>query len=233
METVTLYIRRNATTGKTEFRNELHKRGRFGWKQVTLKWVECVYDICGNERNPGMSADMWEDVATGRRAVVFQGAWAYYLPRTQPGTRIPAWVFLDEYSRVTFDESNDVLNWMNRHFVTGIVLPERKGCYERKPSSPNRQEGIPFVGRGDGLSLFKLTPADMRAMNAHVEPAPEGVQSKDGSLRFRALSRHRFDSDLHYLVYRDGMPWFVTGKYEIVLRLFWNYANRAGLCKAA
>ncbi len=231
METITRYVRRNAATGKTEFRDALHKRGKFGWKPVTLRWIECVYDICGNDRNPGMCADLWEDTAAGRKAVVFQGAWQRYLPRTRPGARVPAWIFLDEYSPVDFD-GDLVLKWMTKNFVTGTVLPE-KAFIPRRPVHVPSTIDLPFIGRADGLAAFKLSRKDLTALNTQVMKAPEGFQTNDGILRFETVCRHRFDCDPHYIVFHEDQPWFVTGRYDLVLRAFWRYARNNWIYQAA
>ncbi len=234
METITRYIRRNAKTGKTEFRNTLHKRGKFGWEPVTLRWVECVYDICGNDRNPGMCADLWEDTTTGRKAVVFQGAWQRYLPRTRPGIRVPTWIFLDEYSPVDFD-GDLVLKWMARNFAFDVITLPTEKVYPYRPrvTVPNHQPGLPYVGRADGVTAFKLSREEMTALNAHVTKSHEGFQTTDKHLRFETISRHRFDADLQYIVYRDDKAWFVTGNYNFILQLFWRHTNQIGLRMAA
>jgi hypothetical protein len=214
---LTIFTRFNSSTGRTEFRQTMHKRGKFGWKPTILRWVECVYDICGNDRNPGMSADLWEETSTGRKAVVFQGAWTHYLPRVRGGVRLPDWIFLDEFPAVDFDTAP--LAWMRQVFIPkgAVVLGDKTCPVSHRPSRPNIQPGIPFVGRGDGLDILKFPRAELAVLNRGVHAFADGIETNDGRFQFVTLSRGRFDSDLHYLVKRDGRPWFVTGKYSLVL----------------
>lgn len=51
--------------------------------EVEDRHVECVSDFCGNNRNPGAWADIYER-PDGSRYIALGGGWEFYAPHTPP-----------------------------------------------------------------------------------------------------------------------------------------------------
>lgn len=55
------------------------KQGVLFYQGDTYEHLECVEDVCGNTKHPGVCADLWYSQETGECLLTLGGDWEHYM----------------------------------------------------------------------------------------------------------------------------------------------------------